>query len=41
VDVHVVEPRKKRNYYTLVTSGMNDRPMYARRRRRTRSTPSF
>ena len=29
VDVHVVEPRKKRNYYTLVTSGMSDRPMKA------------
>jgi Suppressor of fused protein (SUFU) len=29
VDVHVVEPRKKRDYYTLVTSGMSDRPMAA------------
>ncbi|MBO0700554.1 MAG: suppressor of fused domain protein, partial [Zavarzinella sp.] len=29
VDVHVVEPRKKRDYYTLVTSGMSDRPMKA------------
>src|SRR5262245_24163080 len=29
VDVHLVQPRKKRNYYTLVTSGMSDRPMAA------------
>jgi hypothetical protein len=29
VDVHQVEPTRKRNYYTLVTSGMSDRPMNA------------
>lgn len=27
VDVHVVAPTSDRNYYTLVTSGMSDRPM--------------
>jgi hypothetical protein len=27
VDVHVVEPSADRPYYTLVTSGMSDRPM--------------
>jgi hypothetical protein len=27
VDVHLVEPTPERNYYTLVTSGMSDRPM--------------
>jgi hypothetical protein len=27
VDIHVVAPTSKRNYYTLVTSGMSDRPM--------------
>src|SRR5580704_12236807 len=27
VDIHVVAPTPKRNYYTLVTSGMSDRPM--------------
>lgn len=27
IDVHLVVPRKKRDYYTLVTSGMSDRPM--------------
>jgi hypothetical protein len=29
IDVHMVAPRKKRDYYTLVTSGMSDRPMKA------------
>ena len=29
VDVHFVQPTKKRNYITLVTSGMSDRPMNA------------
>jgi hypothetical protein len=29
VDVHLVEPTTERNYYTLVTSGMSDRPMPA------------
>src|SRR5262245_42031267 len=29
IDVHVVAPTAKRNYYTLVTSGMSDRPMAA------------
>ena len=27
VDVHVVKPTTAKNYYTLVTSGMSDRPM--------------
>jgi hypothetical protein len=27
VDIHVVVPTPKRKYYTLVTSGMSDRPM--------------
>jgi hypothetical protein len=27
IDVHVVEPRPERPYFTLVTSGMSDRPM--------------
>jgi hypothetical protein len=27
VDVHLVEPTPERSYYTLVTSGMSDRPM--------------
>lgn len=27
VDIHMVEPTSERNYYTLVTSGMSDRPM--------------
>jgi hypothetical protein len=29
VDVHLAKPRPERNYYTLVTSGMSDRPMAA------------
>lgn len=29
IDVHIVEPSPERNYYTLVTSGMSDRPMQA------------
>jgi hypothetical protein len=29
VDIHIVEPTAARNYYTLVTSGMSDRPMAA------------
>jgi hypothetical protein len=29
VDVYVIAPAKGRNYYTLVTSGMSDRPMSA------------
>jgi hypothetical protein len=29
LDVHLVEPTPERNYYTLVTSGMSDRPMAA------------
>lgn len=29
VNVHVVAPTPKRNWYTLVTSGMSDRPMAA------------
>jgi len=27
IDIHVVEPAPNRNHYTLVTSGMSDRPM--------------
>lgn len=27
IDVHIVPPSKKRPFYTLVTSGMSDRPM--------------
>lgn len=27
VDIHVVEPTPERDFYTLVTSGMSDRPM--------------
>jgi hypothetical protein len=27
VDVHVVDPTPERDYYTLITSGMSDRPM--------------
>jgi hypothetical protein len=27
VDVHLVDPTRQRNYYTLVTTGMSDRPM--------------
>ena len=27
IDVHIVEPTPERNFYTLVTSGMSDRPM--------------
>jgi hypothetical protein len=27
LDVHMVQPTAKRNYYTLVTSGMSERPM--------------
>lgn len=29
VDVHIVRPTPERNYFTLVTSGMSDRPMAA------------
>jgi len=29
VDIHMVEPSPDRNHYTLVTSGMSDRPMTA------------
>ena len=29
IDVHVVEPTPKRNFYTLITSGMSDLPMNA------------
>jgi len=29
VDVHLVEPTRKRNYFTLFTTGMSDRPMAA------------
>jgi hypothetical protein len=29
LDVHVIEPARGRDYYTLVTSGMSDRPMNA------------
>jgi hypothetical protein len=29
IDVHIVAPTKARPYYTLVTSGMSDRPMRA------------
>jgi len=29
IDVHIVEPTDERDYYTLVTSGMSDRPMNA------------
>jgi hypothetical protein len=29
VDVHLVDPTPERDYYTLVTSGMSDRPMKA------------
>jgi hypothetical protein len=29
VDVHMVAPTRKRNYFTLITSGMSDRPMNA------------
>jgi Suppressor of fused protein (SUFU) len=31
VDVHIVEPTPERNYYTLFTTGMSDRPMTAPR----------
>jgi len=27
VDVHIVEPTAQRNYFTLITSGMSDKPM--------------
>lgn len=27
IDIHVVEPSTERNFYTLVTSGMSDKPM--------------
>ncbi|MCB1233189.1 MAG: suppressor of fused domain protein [Verrucomicrobiae bacterium] len=27
IDIHIVEPTRERNFYTLVTSGMSDRPM--------------
>jgi hypothetical protein len=27
IDVHIIKPCKKRNFYTLLTSGMSDRPM--------------
>jgi hypothetical protein len=27
IDVHIIEPTAERNFYTLVTSGMSDRPM--------------
>jgi hypothetical protein len=27
IDVHIVNPTPARNYYTLITSGMSDRPM--------------
>ena len=27
IDVHVVEPTPEKNYYTLITSGMSDKPM--------------
>lgn len=29
IDVHIVNPTADRNYYTLITSGMSDRPMHA------------
>ena len=29
IDIHMVEPTPEKNYYTLVTSGMSDRPMNA------------
>jgi hypothetical protein len=29
IDVHIVAPTPERNYYTLITSGMSDRPMKA------------
>jgi hypothetical protein len=29
VDIHIVEPTPQRNYFTLITSGMSDRPMAA------------
>jgi hypothetical protein len=29
VDIHVIAPTRQRNYYTLVTSGMSDKPMAA------------
>jgi hypothetical protein len=29
LDVHIVKPNANRNYYTLITSGMSDRPMKA------------
>lgn len=29
VDIHVVKPTPQRNYYTLITSGMSDKPMAA------------
>lgn len=29
IDVHIVEPAAERDFYTLVTSGMSDRPMNA------------
>ena len=27
IDIHIVQPRPQRNYYTLVTSGMSEKPM--------------
>jgi hypothetical protein len=27
IDIHIVKPTQERNFYTLVTSGMSDRPM--------------
>lgn len=29
IDIHIVEPSATRNYYTLVTTGMSDKPMNA------------
>jgi hypothetical protein len=29
IDVHIVAPQPQRSYYTLITSGMSDRPMKA------------
>jgi Suppressor of fused protein (SUFU) len=29
IDIHVIKPTPQRNWYTLVTSGMSDRPMHS------------
>lgn len=31
IDIHIVQPTKGKDYYTLITSGMSDQPMHAPR----------